>query len=686
MSQTYRLILMVISLAALVLIGYLTNGTLVFLNDFWFAAGLLMLILLSLVDQPHFSKDSNVFVNSVTAFMSLLLINSSERDCVFWLFFGIVIYLLVSSYSLMLLRRNQLSHENRLIQFVSRFNRIIGRPECLFSSFFIWGAIRQFSISSNQFNALLAFWIVFSLLNIPALASLIESIFSKDEDSQSEALGQIFGVQSNNSYLVQLSKFNCYNVKQFDAVEFVHSIDKKRHTGLVVDKYTLNQDQWVKVLCSDEIEDNIAPSDCKLVDDLVYSLDGASMQKINNRIVGLVVENSIIDRIKFIYNSTEEIFEGQLLELTIRGHKVLYQIVQGITKTACLEDKNETSCIIGEAIQLGEWDSEKLRFIQYGWVPQVNTLVYVADDIGKIESYDDDLIIGSIPGTNYPVILNKELAVTHHTAILGVTGSGKSVFARYLINKIASDTTKVIVVDITGEYKNIFPQIGSVISDQDADASFKAIELLAAEKAKFANQQDKSKIGEAEKTIKKAFYSSLCSYLDGDKNMAYFDIPDISNNSDILEYTRWFFWTLFKTVKQRETYQKRVCVVLEEAHTIVPELNSMGVSDFASKATVNAISQIALQGRKYNIGFIVIAQRTANVSKTILTQCNSIISFQELDKTSSDFLSNYISADLLTVLPSLKPRTAIAVGKAFRSTVPMIFSVPAINEKEYTSK
>ena len=108
----------------------------------------------------------------------------------------------------------------------------------------------------------------------------------------------------------------------------------------------------------------------------------------------------------------------------------------------------------------------------------------------------------------------------------------------------------------------------------------------------------------------------------------------------------------------------------------------MGVSDFASKASVNTISQIALQGRKYNIGFFVIAQRTANVSKTVLTQCNSIIAFQELDKTSSDFLSNYMGQEFVKILPNLKFRQAIAVGKAFKSNVPMIFEVPEINEKE----
>ncbi|WP_418791512.1 ATP-binding protein [Phosphitispora sp. TUW77] len=268
-------------------------------------------------------------------------------------------------------------------------------------------------------------------------------------------------------------------------------------------------------------------------------------------------------------------------------------------------------------------------------------------------------------------------------AVLGVTGSGKSVFTRKLIDQISTDTTKVIIVDLTGEYKTRFKNIEPIISNKDAEVSFKAIEDIAIEKAKFANQQNKETIKNNEKIIKQAFYNSIKVFLESDKNKAIFELPDISNNSDILEYTKWFFWVLFKIAKTKSNFNKRVCVVLEEAHTIVPELNSMGVSDFASKATVNSIAQIALQGRKYNIGFIVIAQRTANVSKTVLTQCNSIISFQQLDKTSSDFLSNYMGNDFLSVLPKLKFRTAIAMGKAFRSTVPMIFEIPNIEETIY---
>ena len=231
---------------------------------------------------------------------------------------------------------------------------------------------------------------------------------------------------------------------------------------------------------------------------------------------------------------------------------------------------------------------------------------------------------------------------------------------------------------MTGEYRAKIAAIQPIISDASGDNAFKAIEVIATEERKFANQRDYPAIRAAEKVIKTEFHTSIKTFLEGNTTEAIFELPDISNNSEIIEYTKWFFWVLFKTAKIEKSFGKRVCVVLEEAHTIVPELNSMGVSDFASKATVNSIAQIALQGRKYSIGFFVIAQRTANVSKTVLTQCNSIIVFQEFDKTSSDFLSNYLGTEYIKALPTLRFRQAIAVGKAFKSNVPMIFEVPEL--------
>lgn len=135
---------------------------------------------------------------------------------------------------------------------------------------------------------------------------------------------------------------------------------------------------------------------------------------------------------------------------------------------------------------------------------------------------------------------------------------------------------------------------------------------------------------------------------------------------------------MFHIAKTQGNFGKRICIVLEEAHTVIPEWNFSGVSEKVSQPLLNSIAQIALQGRKYNVGLLVIAQRTANVSKTILTQCNTIISFQEFDKTSSEFLSNYFGQEISKSLPKLKFRQAIVAGKALKSNVPMIFEVPEL--------
>lgn len=685
MSRKYRLFLLGASLFILLIIGRIVENSWTFIiNDFWFTSGLLLLVLLSLIDQPFFSKDSNIFVNAVTAALSLLLVPQNERNIIFWGFLLIIVYLVVSSYVLMWIRTKQLVEENACIQLVSRINRQIGRPEAIFSSLFLWGAVRQYSVNSPKFNGLLWFWVVFMILNIPSIASSLEAVFDKInyKDNQS-AIGIIFGVQSKNTFLVKFIEKSPVSVNMFDIVEFEYSIDKMRHRGIVIDVYFLNQEKWFKILSTVEINKLFGETVTNYKADLVYKSFNPPETNYIQRFVGLITENTTIEKIRFSYVSKIEIKSGQLVEVSVGDHKVLYQVVQGIARTEQLEEKNRSEVITGEAVQLGEWNSERKRFEQFGWVPNINSPVFIASPIQPPEISDDEYIIGKIPNTEYPVIMNKELAITHHTAILGVTGVGKSVFTRNLIRQIASDEVKVIIVDLTGEYKSRFQDIGGVIESTSAQQAFNAIETIAVEKAKYPSQQDRPLIAQNEKRIKVVFFNAIKKFLEGNENKAIFELPDISNNSDVLEYTKWFFYVLFQIAKTRNSFGKRICVVLEEAHTIIPELNSMGVSDYASKATVNSISQIALQGRKYNIGFIVIAQRTANVSKTVLTQCNSIISFQELDKTSSDFLLNYMGTEYTSVLPTLKFRMAIAVGKAFRSTVPMIFEVPEIKEEIY---
>ena len=189
------------------------------------------------------------------------------------------------------------------------------------------------------------------------------------------------------------------------------------------------------------------------------------------------------------------------------------------------------------------------------------------------------------------------------------------------------------------------------------------------------------RVKEADQFIKGTLTEGLTQFLKAEETqLTLFELPDVSNTTSILEYTRQLFKVLFQIAKDEKCFDHKVCVVLEEAHTIVPEWSFVGVTDKSSQSLLNSIAQIALQGRKYDVGLLVIAQRTANVSKTILTQCNTIVSFQEFDKTSNDFLANYFGPEIVKSLQRLKFRQAIAAGKAFKSNVPMIFEVPEIFE------
>lgn len=372
--------------------------------------------------------------------------------------------------------------------------------------------------------------------------------------------------------------------------------------------------------------------------------------------------------------------EGDLLELNIGSRRLFYQVISGSTEKEKLEARNETGFIEGEAIQLGEWHSNKLSFQKFGWVPSINTPVFktTASNI-TVDRFDyPKYEIGCILGTSLPSVIDLDAAISHHMALLGVTGSGKSFLAREIINQIKSDT-KIICVDFNKEFNStLSPAPANVISDDIAHQIAERIDWINNELEKFGNQQDKVQIVVKQNEIKGLIAQEIESFLDDDSsNINVFELPDVSNTTGILDYTKYFFKVLFEAAKKRQLAGNslKICIVLEEAHTVIPEWNFSGSGDRTSQNLVNSIGQIALQGRKYGIGFLIIAQRTANVSKTVLTQCNTVVCFQAFDETNFTFLGNYVGKDMVQALPNLKQFHAVVAGKAAQSNTPMIVDV-----------
>lgn len=688
MSIRYRVIFTAISILVLVIVGWFAvkDFTELF-TQFWFVSGFLLLILLSMVDQPFFSKDSNVLVNGITGLSALFVIFQQESGFFIFIFFLYMTYLIISSSILMYIRNRALREEGYIIQFFSRLNRIIGKPNVIFSMFFIWGLLLNFDLNTFEFNMLFTLWIGFMIFSSRATYDLLLNLFDKKKTDLAGGVGRVFGVQSQNSFLVKVDP----KVKRLDLftfVEFKNSVDNGIYRGIIRDVMLLDREQWVKVLSNKEIqrvfEGREFPETYQ--EDVLYLVEDVPKNNYMERFIGVVTEGSEINKIKFLYNSDLNLVEGNLLETTIGEQTLVYQLINAITEIEQLENKNQSGYIVGEAIQLGVWDHKKYEFNKYGWVPSVNNPLYLSKGVERPALVEGELLVGEVPDTGYPVIIDKAKAITHHLAITGVTGSGKSVFARNLIREFIKDENiKVICIDFTEEYREKFKDLepAEIISDKCEYDIRESVWKIMEEESKYPNQRDQDFLQRHKNLVFDKLRNSIEAFLDcSENNLSIIELPDFSNTSETMYFTMAFVSTLFWVARDRKNSGKKISLVLEEAHTIVPEWNFLGQKDRYSEALINTVAQVALQGRKFNVGLLVIAQRTANVSKTILTQCNSMISFKQFDDTSVNFLSNYYGDDMAQSLSNLVSRQAIAVGVAFKSSIPMIFEVPKIKEKE----
>ena len=77
-----------------------------------------------------------------------------------------------------------------------------------------------------------------------------------------------------------------------------------------------------------------------------------------------------------------------------------------------------------------------------------------------------------------------------------------------------------------------------------------------------------------------------------------FELSEISNTRATLRATEMYLSEIFKWAQKNRG--GKILLVLEEAHTIIPEINLYGHDKVDTAAVVGRMSQIALQGRKYH--------------------------------------------------------------------------------------
>lgn len=117
----------------------------------------------------------------------------------------------------------------------------------------------------------------------------------------------------------------------------------------------------------------------------------------------------------------------------------------------------------------------------------------------------------------------------------------------------------------------------------------------------------------------------------------------------------------------------RLVLMFEEAQNFVPE--TFVIDDWGLKAESQATSRIIMESRKFGLGFILISQRTAMVTKSALSQCNTVFAFQAFDQTGLDYLEGICGTSLAKGIPGLPQQTAVVMGRGLTSARPLIVRI-----------
>ncbi|WP_300532635.1 ATP-binding protein [Maricaulis sp.] len=404
--------------------------------------------------------------------------------------------------------------------------------------------------------------------------------------------------------------------------------------------------------------------------DLTKSLSGVDHE---SRLVGIVVENSTIETIRFQVVRGAQLSEGMVVFANVRGEMVHFQVLDASTAEESFE-QNPFGAHIVTASQLGVYDDEK-GFLKYPWLPDMNQPIFWQVD--KVATQQPDvegiLYLGEVPDTGYRVPIVQDDLRAYHSAILGVTGTGKTEFVFDLLRDAVNRGNKVFVVDFTGEYVQRLADLNPISMGVSAETIEKFEGLLFdVDTGEYRASAEKKELKKFVDEVRPAVNAEVSEFLeseDADKKIAIFELPEISNTKATIQATEMYISTIMNWARSNRC-AREILIVLEEAHTIIPEQTFAADKD--TQWVVGKIGQIALQGRKYGVGLMLVSQRTALVSKTILSQCNTHFVHSLVDQTSLSYLENVLGKQHIKAIPNLRFLEFIAHGKAIKSERPLI--------------
>lgn len=664
----------------------------------WFYAGLASVLLGNLIVTPFYVKPADVIAYTVAGLVALLAVNVwtlseySSVDKGLWL--GVTVYaaiILVAAVLSIVLKDAVTDSIRGLSQALYIFGDTAGTPRVLFSIIYLFALISFHRDTPKEFLTIGVAWaLTVGLRPIESVLFMLirlQSLFT-DQTGVKE-VGEIVGHETPNLILIRQKSES--EIK-FGDLLVARTEEGTEGIALALDRVGYADGVWLRAihldrgnLSSDYENSGVSERGavlCVSPDLLGPEAGRGALWHARDRLIGLVAHDTDIGTLRVeVVRTDTSLAEGALLEVEISGNPVLYQIINGLTKEEILQQKNSRGFVRADAKKIGYWNADMDSFAIARWLPSPNAPVFL---VRESDATPIKEAIGHFPGTNYPVRVDVDPLVTHNSAILGILGSGKSFLALELVERMIHERIKVICLDLTNQYA----QELSPFYDAAAEG-VEVAELQSVGPPGKTSVRQNVEEGGSLKAFQQALRLKLAAFLEPGQNAKYvkifnpvnFDVwrqdsRPFQGNASMAsvtptEITRVFAETALDVLKEQGmTEEARCCLVLEEAHSLVPEWSA--VASEGDRTAANGTAKAILQGRKFGLGCLVVTQRTANVTKSILNQCNTVFALRVFDATGMEFLKNYIGEDYAGVLSGLEDRHAVIFGRASSCRNPVL--------------
>lgn len=712
-KQSTRLIFLCLYLLLLFAINKLAFGS--WLPEsgdkgLWFYTAAASILLGNFLVTPFFTKPVDALSYSVMAGMGVYLVNSTNTwvtidILVFWVTVSFIFFVLFVALIAIATKDSDSDLWKKISASAMVVSNNLGNHRVIFSSVFLFALIVFHRQSPKEMFLLSITWALLVIIepdkHLWDLIERIKNIWAKKE--QLSVIGKISAYQTPRIILLRQQEGVYTNFGTLIAYKDSHSAVK---IGLVLNYVGRDETLLLRALEIDT-NSNAKKEAARLIKKETsntavkfeyFDLNPNETKEVPElsqleELVGIVDQGTTIERLEFEIINENDLSEGRLVEVEINGQPVIYQVMDGLTKEDIVSQKNKYGYARGTANKIGKWNLEDKKFEPIQWLPNINTPVFLK----STKAPEPDLsTVGHFPKTNYNVrIKSISDLVTHNTAILGILGIGKSMLSIELVERMIAEGIKVVCIDLTDQY-------AQELSDfHDPIWALKRLEIIQkAGRTNSENFQDHPDDGGSLKHLTYALEKDLNEFIHNDNEhfLKIYNPTELTGTKQTtvpkrypedggkkwhteaplwdltpVEITSMITEATLKIVQDKMSSTARVCLVFEEAHSLVPEWSS--AANEGDKSATNRTSRAILQGRKYGLGCLLITQRTANVTKTILNQCNSIFAMRTFDDTGKAFLANYIGSEYSSKLSSLQARHAVYYGKSSSCENPVLLKL-----------